>query len=100
VIRSDVGQDDILRADCQPALGGLATCPTTKEHNLAVRTLAEQLPMFLDRAVLDRTGLNGVYEFTLKVELDPQTRLPEVGQLFTGFGMTPSIFVPRASKPA
>jgi uncharacterized protein (TIGR03435 family) len=51
--------------------------------------------MFLDRDVLDRTGLTGVYEFTLKGEMDPETfrsQMPEVGQVFYGFGMTPSIF--------
>jgi uncharacterized protein (TIGR03435 family) len=54
--------------------------------------LAAQLPMFLDRRVLDRTRLTGVYEFTLRVEMDPETRFPEPGQVFMGFGMTPSIF--------
>jgi hypothetical protein len=41
---------------------------------------------------LDRTKLTGVYEFTLRVEMDPETRFPEPGQVFMGFGMTPSIF--------
>jgi uncharacterized protein (TIGR03435 family) len=54
--------------------------------------LAEVLPGFLDEPLLDKTGLTGVYEFTLRVEMDPQFRIPEVGQPFHGFGMTPSIF--------
>lgn len=54
--------------------------------------LTEVLPGFLDRPLLDKTGLNGVYDFTLRVEVDPQFRIPEVGQPFHGFGMTPSIF--------
>jgi bla regulator protein BlaR1 len=54
--------------------------------------LAALLPMFLDRPVLDRSRLTGVYEFTLKVEMDAEPRLPEPGQVFLGFGMTPSIF--------
>jgi bla regulator protein blaR1 len=54
--------------------------------------LAEILPTFLDLPLLDKTGLKSVYDFTLKVEVDPQFRMPEVGQPFHGFGMTPSIF--------
>ena len=54
--------------------------------------LAEVLPGFLDHPLLDKTGLKGVYDFTLRVEVDPQFRIPEVGQVFHGFGMTPSIF--------
>jgi hypothetical protein len=54
--------------------------------------LAEILPTFLDRPLLDKTGLKGVYDFMLRVELDPGFRFPERGQVFHGFGMTPSIF--------
>jgi uncharacterized protein (TIGR03435 family) len=54
--------------------------------------LAALLPMFLDRPVLDRTNLTGVYEFALRVEIDAEPRLPEPGQVLMGFGMTPSIF--------
>jgi len=54
--------------------------------------LAALLPMFLDRPVLDRTNLAGVYEISLRVEMDAEPRLPEPGQVFMGFGMTPSIF--------
>jgi bla regulator protein blaR1 len=54
--------------------------------------LAEILPTFLDHPLLDKTGLKAVYDFTVKVEVDPQFRMPEVGQTFHGFGMTPSIF--------
>ncbi len=54
--------------------------------------LAEILPGFLDQPLLDKTGLKGVYDFTLRVEMDPQFRIPERGQAFHGFGLTPSIF--------
>jgi uncharacterized protein (TIGR03435 family) len=58
--------------------------------------LAQQLPMFLDDTpVLDKTGLTGVYEFSLKVEMDLETfqsKMPEAGQVFYGFGMIPSVF--------
>jgi uncharacterized protein (TIGR03435 family) len=54
--------------------------------------LAEVLPSFLDHPLLDKTGLKGVYDFTLRVEVDPQFRMPERGQVFHGFGMTPGIF--------
>jgi len=64
----------------------------TREFVANMTQLAESLPMFLDRPVLNMTGLTGVYEFPLKVELEPQTRLPETGEMFTGFGMTSSIF--------
>ena len=54
--------------------------------------LAEILPGFLDQPLLDKTGLKGVYDFTLRVEMDSQIRFPERGQPFHGFGLTPSIF--------
>jgi len=54
--------------------------------------LAEVLPMFLDHPLLDKTGLKGVYDFTLRVEMDSEVRIPERGQPFHGFGLTPSIF--------
>jgi uncharacterized protein (TIGR03435 family) len=55
--------------------------------------LAEFLPVFLDRPVVDMTGLPGVYEVTLSVELDAgQRSRAVVGQVFTGYGHTPSIF--------
>ncbi len=57
-----------------------------------VARLAEILPTFLDHPVLDKTGLSGVYDFTLRVEMDPEFRMPQVGQPFHGFGLTPSIF--------
>jgi bla regulator protein blaR1 len=58
----------------------------------SIPRLAEILPGFLDQPLLDKTGLKGVYDFTLRVEMDSQFRMPEVGQPFHGFGMTPSIF--------
>jgi uncharacterized protein (TIGR03435 family) len=58
-----------------------------------VSEFAARLPIFLDRPVLDKTGLAGVYEITVRVELTPESRpLPAAGQVFTGFGYTPSVF--------
>jgi uncharacterized protein (TIGR03435 family) len=42
--------------------------------------------------VLDKTGLSGIYDMTLKVEMEPGVGMPQVGQVFHGFGMTPSVF--------
>ena len=48
---------------------------------------------FLDGPVEDRTGLTGVYEFKLKVEMDdPQAPPPQPGQAFSGFGLTRGLF--------
>ncbi len=54
--------------------------------------LAEVLPGFLDRPLFDKTGLTGVYDFTLRVEMDHPIQFPEVGRPFEGFGLTPGIF--------
>jgi uncharacterized protein (TIGR03435 family) len=57
--------------------------------------LAAMLPSFLDgRPVMDQTGLSGVYEFKLNVELDADQmkRLPQAGAVFTGFGYTSGVF--------
>ena len=52
----------------------------------------ETLSMFADRAVVDRTGLTGTYEVTLKVPLDPEQRkLMTPGRPFAGFGPTAGI---------
>jgi bla regulator protein BlaR1 len=79
----------------EPAMGlkmGFDSGVMTYGMATNMHRLAALLPMFLDRPVLDRTNLTGVYEFTLRVEMDAETRLPEPGQVFMGFGMTPSIF--------
>jgi len=58
-----------------------------------IARLIEFLQIFLDHSVLDGTELPGVYEIDLRVELnDPQARLPQPGQVFMGFGMTPGVF--------
>lgn len=57
-----------------------------------IARLVELLPAFLDRPLLDKTGLTGVYDFTLKVEMDHPIQFPEVGRPFEGFGLTPGIF--------
>jgi bla regulator protein BlaR1 len=54
--------------------------------------MAEILPMFLDHPVLDKTGLTGVFDITFKVEMEPEAQMPQPGQVFRGFGMTPGIF--------
>ena len=54
--------------------------------------LAQILPIFLDHPVLDKTGLTGIYDMTLKVEMEPGAGLPPPGQVFNGFGMTPGVF--------
>ena len=60
-----------------------------------ISQLAELLPSFLDgRPVQDKTGLTGVYDLTLRVELeaDQLKRMPQAGAAFTGFGYTSGIF--------
>jgi uncharacterized protein (TIGR03435 family) len=60
-----------------------------------ISQLAKVLPIFLDgRTVRDKTGLTGVYELTLSVELeaDQVKRMPQAGAAFTGFGYTSGIF--------
>ena len=55
-----------------------------------ISQLAEMLPIFLDgRPVQDKTGLTGVYEVTLNVELEPDQmkRMPQAGAAFDGFGI-------------
>ena len=54
--------------------------------------LTKTLPMFLDHPVLDQTGLSGIYDMTLKVEMEPDAQMPGMGQVFHGFGMTPGVF--------
>ena len=67
--------------------------PSTFQLVTNMAMFAEFLPSFLERPVQDRTGLKGVYEITLNLELDLTSRpLPQPGQLFTGFGYTPGIF--------
>jgi uncharacterized protein (TIGR03435 family) len=50
-----------------------------------IARFVEFLPAVVDRPVRDATGLTGVYAFTLKVELDPEIQMPEVGMPFYGF---------------
>jgi uncharacterized protein (TIGR03435 family) len=55
--------------------------------------LVSLLPSFLDDPVIDKTNLPGVYEFQLKVQMDdPRPRLPQPGEVFRGFGLTPGVF--------
>lgn len=70
---------------------GVVTCQMVTH----ISQLAQILPTFLDgRTVLDKTGLAGVYDFTLKVELDADQvkRMPQAGMAFAGFGYTSGVF--------
>lgn len=74
---------------------GLADGVVTFQMVNHISQLAQMLPSFLDgRPVEDKTGLTGVYEFTLNVELDADQmkRMPQSGMAFTGFGYTSGIF--------
>jgi uncharacterized protein (TIGR03435 family) len=60
-----------------------------------ISQLAAILPDFLeDRPVRDNTGLIGVYEIALSVEMDAEQikRMPQPGTVFTGFGYTSGVF--------
>jgi uncharacterized protein (TIGR03435 family) len=60
-----------------------------------ISELTSMLPQFLEaRPVEDKTGLAGVYDITLKVEMDADQmkRMPQPGMVFTGFGYTSGIF--------
>jgi uncharacterized protein (TIGR03435 family) len=60
-----------------------------------VSQLTWMLSDFLDgRPVVDKTGLTGVYEISLNVELDEsqQRRMPQAGMVFTGFGYAAGVF--------
>jgi uncharacterized protein (TIGR03435 family) len=47
---------------------------------------ADFLSKIQSSPIVDKTGLGGVYEIELKVELDdPQARVPEAGEVFHGF---------------
>ena len=44
--------------------------------------------------MLDKTGLNAVYEIDLNVEMDPEQmkRVPQPGIVFNSFGYAPGVF--------
>ena len=70
---------------------GIVTCQIVNR----ISELTTILPQFLEgRPVQDKTGLAGVYEFTLNVEMDADqmNRMPQSGIAFTGFGYTSGIF--------
>jgi uncharacterized protein (TIGR03435 family) len=54
--------------------------------------LASNLQIFLDHPVVNRTGLDGIYEIRLRVELGDDAKLPQPGMPFQGFGYTSGIF--------
>jgi uncharacterized protein (TIGR03435 family) len=85
----------------QPQNGaGIALAPTADRITYHMVNHISQLanmllPTFLDgRPVLDKTGLPGVYDITLSVELDADQvkRMPQAGMFFTGFGYTSGVF--------
>jgi bla regulator protein BlaR1 len=91
------GGPKLREAHQKPSMGGTFSLDGdlfTRHFVTNMTQLADLLPMFLDRPVVDKTGLTGVYDFTLKVEMgmDAETRLPKPGQMFYGFGMTGGIF--------
>lgn len=54
---------------------------------------ADAVSMFVDRPVVDRTGLTGTYEITLRVPMDPeQVKQMTPGRPFGGFGPTAGIY--------
>jgi uncharacterized protein (TIGR03435 family) len=57
-----------------------------------VPRLVSLLPIYLDHPVVDRTGLTGVYEMKLRVELPEHAQPPQVGMPFQGFGYSPGVF--------
>jgi uncharacterized protein (TIGR03435 family) len=60
-----------------------------------ISALTNWLPAFLDnRPVVDNTGLQGVYEIAISVELDEgqQRLMPQPGLVFPGFGFAPAVF--------
>jgi uncharacterized protein (TIGR03435 family) len=60
-----------------------------------VSQLTVLLPAFLDdRPVQDKTGLAGVYEINLSVELEPEQmkRMPQPGAAWNGFGYSSGVF--------
>jgi uncharacterized protein (TIGR03435 family) len=70
---------------------GIVTCQMVNH----ISELTAILPQFLEgRPVQDKTGLAGVYEFALNVEMDADQmkRMPQSGIAFTGFGYTSGIF--------
>ena len=67
---------------------------TSFETIASMAHFCETLRMFTEgRPVVDRTGLNGVYEISLRVELEAnQLERMVPGRPFQGFGLTPGIF--------
>jgi bla regulator protein blaR1 len=63
------------------------------EMQCNMERVAEAVSMFTDRAVIDKTGLTGTYQITLRVPMDPdQLKLMTPGSPFAGFGPTPAIY--------
>jgi uncharacterized protein (TIGR03435 family) len=85
-----------VQQDPQKGVGLAMEEGTITEHMVNhLSELASMLPVFLDgRPVEDKTGLTGIYEITLKVELDADQmkRFPRAGAAFMGFGYISGIF--------
>jgi uncharacterized protein (TIGR03435 family) len=74
---------------------GLADGVVTYKMVNRISELVAILPTFLEgRPVQDKTGLDGVYDLTLTVEIDPDQvkRMPQMGMAFDGFGYTAGVF--------
>jgi uncharacterized protein (TIGR03435 family) len=63
------------------------------EMQCNMERFAEAVSMFTERAVIDKTGLTGTYQLTLRVPMDAdQLKLMTTAQPFGGFGPTAAIY--------
>jgi uncharacterized protein (TIGR03435 family) len=94
----DKGGLKIHEVERQPQSGGMlgwADGAVTYKMVNHISQLAAVPSNFLEgRPVQDKTGLAGVYELTLNVEMDADQmkRMPQAGMAFTGFGYTAGVF--------
>jgi uncharacterized protein (TIGR03435 family) len=94
----DKGGPTIHEVQQEPHSGGtlgLADGVVTYRMINRISELVAILPAFLEgRPVQNKTGLDGVYDLTLTVEIDPDQvkRMPQMGMTFNGFGYTPGVF--------
>jgi uncharacterized protein (TIGR03435 family) len=83
------------KVDREPVRGmkmGMDNGAFVQELVSDVPRLVQILPIYLDHPVVDRTGLTGVYEMKLRVELAENAQVPQAGTVFQGFGYSPGVF--------
>jgi uncharacterized protein (TIGR03435 family) len=83
------------KVDREPVRGmklGMDNGAFVQELVADVPRLVSILPIYLDHPVVDRTGLSGVYEIKLRVELAENAQPPQPGVPFQGFGYSPGVF--------